>query len=88
MVMLVKLGAVVILTPVFLIPGVLVALAGGICGQVYIRAQLPAKREMSNAKAPVLGQYVLCLACLIVTEPDRYFPLVLALLSLDSVSVP
>ena len=54
--MLVKFGAVVILTPIFLIPGVLVAVLGGICGQIYIKAQLSVKREMSNAKAPVLGQ--------------------------------
>ena len=54
--MLVKFAAVVILTPIFLIPGVLVAVLGGICGQIYIRAQLSVKREMSNAKAPVLGQ--------------------------------
>lgn len=56
--MLVKFGAVVILTPVFFVPGVLVALVGGICGQIYMKAQLPVKREMSVAKAPVLGQYV------------------------------
>jgi hypothetical protein len=54
--MFVKFAAVVILTPIFLIPGVLVAVLGGICGQIYIKAQLSVKREMSNAKAPVLGQ--------------------------------
>ena len=54
--MVVKFGAVVIFTPIFLIPGVLVAVLGGICGQIYIKAQLSVKREMSNAKAPVLGQ--------------------------------
>ncbi|RXW23865.1 hypothetical protein EST38_g2012 [Candolleomyces aberdarensis] len=55
--MLVKFGAVVILTPIFLVPGVLVAVLGGICGQWYIKAQLSVKREMSNAKAPVLGHF-------------------------------
>ena len=54
--MLVKFTAVVILTPVFLLPGVLVAVVGGYCGQLYIQAQLSVKREMSNAKQPVLGQ--------------------------------
>lgn len=57
--MLVKFGAVVLLTPAFLLPGILVAVLGGWCGQIYIAAQLSVKREMSNAKAPVLGQYVL-----------------------------
>jgi hypothetical protein len=54
--MLVKLGAVVILTPVFLGPGIGVAIFGGWCCRVYMAAQLSVKREMSNAKAPILGQ--------------------------------
>ncbi|KAF5377185.1 hypothetical protein D9615_006331 [Tricholomella constricta] len=55
--MLVKFGAVVLLTPAFLLPGILVAIIGGWCGQIYIAAQLSVKREMSNAKAPVLGHF-------------------------------
>ncbi len=31
-------------------------IAGVYLGQIYMKAQLPVKREMSNAKAPVLGQ--------------------------------
>jgi hypothetical protein len=54
--MLVKLGAVVFFSPAFFFPGVLVATVGGWCGQVYMAAQLSVKRNMSNAKAPVLGQ--------------------------------
>ncbi|TFK36798.1 hypothetical protein BDQ12DRAFT_699326 [Crucibulum laeve] len=57
MIMVIKFGAVVLLTPVFLIPGLLVAGLGGWCGQIYIAAQLSVKREMSNAKAPVLGHF-------------------------------
>ncbi|PBK77153.1 hypothetical protein ARMSODRAFT_949046 [Armillaria solidipes] len=55
--MLIKFVAVVIVTPFFLFPSVIVALAGAWCGQVYIKAQLSVKREMSNAKSPVLSQY-------------------------------
>ncbi|KAI0052512.1 hypothetical protein FA95DRAFT_1675194 [Auriscalpium vulgare] len=55
--MLIKLGAVVVLTPVFLVPGVLVFALGGWCGQIYMRAQIAVKREMSNARAPVLGHF-------------------------------
>ncbi|TFK30740.1 ATP-binding cassette transporter [Coprinopsis marcescibilis] len=55
--MLIKFGAVVLLTPAFLLPGVLVAILGGWIGQLYIHAQLSVKREMSNAKAPVLGHF-------------------------------
>ncbi|KAI0052513.1 P-loop containing nucleoside triphosphate hydrolase protein [Auriscalpium vulgare] len=55
--MLIKLGAVVVVTPVFLIPGVFVFALGGWCGQIYMRAQIAVKREMSNAKAPVLGHF-------------------------------
>lgn len=54
--MLVKFGAVVFFSPAFFLPGVLVAIIGGWCGQIYMAAQLSVKRNMSNAKAPVLGQ--------------------------------
>lgn len=55
--MVIKLAAVVILTPAFITPGILVFVIGGWCGQIYIKAQLSVKREMSNAKAPVLGHF-------------------------------
>lgn len=52
-----RLGAVVLFTPVFLIPGVLMAVIGGYCGQVYMKSQLSVKREMSVARAPVLAHF-------------------------------
>ncbi|KAI6134164.1 ABC transporter type 1, transmembrane domain-containing protein [Pisolithus croceorrhizus] len=52
-----KLGAVVLFTPLFLLPGVLVGVVGIWVGRVYMKAQLSVKREMSNAKAPVLGHF-------------------------------
>ncbi|KAF5314793.1 hypothetical protein D9758_017505 [Tetrapyrgos nigripes] len=52
-----KFIAVIFYTPVFVIPGILVAALGGILGQIYIQAQLPIKRLQSNAKAPVLGHF-------------------------------
>lgn len=55
--MLTKLGGVVMVSPIFLIPGVLIALAGGWCGELYMKAQLSVKREMSNARAPVLANF-------------------------------
>ncbi|KAH7918842.1 hypothetical protein BV22DRAFT_1100095, partial [Leucogyrophana mollusca] len=55
--MIVKLGAVVVMTPVFLLPGLVIAVVGGFVGKIYMRAQLSVKREMSNAKAPVLGHF-------------------------------
>lgn len=55
--MLMKLAAVVLFTPFFVIPGVLMAVVGGYCGQIYIKAQLSVKREMSVARAPVLGHF-------------------------------
>ncbi|KAJ7042608.1 hypothetical protein C8F04DRAFT_1252025 [Mycena alexandri] len=55
--MFVKFAAVILFTPLFFIPGVLVGFLGGWCGQIYIAAQLSVKREMSNAKAPVLGHF-------------------------------
>ncbi|KAG1889339.1 hypothetical protein F4604DRAFT_1711826 [Suillus subluteus] len=55
--MIVKLGAVVAMTPVFLVPGLFIGLLGGWVGRIYMKAQLSVKREMSNAKAPVLGHF-------------------------------
>ncbi|KAJ6501692.1 hypothetical protein C8R47DRAFT_1193380 [Mycena vitilis] len=55
--MLVKFAAVILFTPLFFLPGLLVGALGGWCGQIYIAAQLSVKREMSNAKAPVLGHF-------------------------------
>jgi hypothetical protein len=56
--MLVKLVAIVIYAPLALIAGVGVTWLGISWADLYLKAQLPIKREMSNAKAPVLGQYV------------------------------
>ncbi|KAJ3931939.1 MAG: hypothetical protein NXY57DRAFT_961301 [Lentinula lateritia] len=53
----IKFLAVIILTPAFIFPAVFVGLFGAWCGNIYIKAQLPVKREMSNAKAPVLGHF-------------------------------
>ncbi|KAI0306147.1 hypothetical protein B0F90DRAFT_1814940 [Multifurca ochricompacta] len=55
--MLLKFVAVVYLTPIFVIPATAIAVLGAWLGQVYMRAQMAIKREMSNAKAPVLGHF-------------------------------
>ncbi len=70
--MLIKFVAVVIVTPLFLFPSVIVALAGAWCGQVYIKAQLSVKREMSNAKSPVLSQYVYMQSSRTLYTDDTY----------------
>lgn len=38
-----------------IIPAAITAIAGVALGRVYIKAQLPVKRLMSNSKAPILG---------------------------------
>ncbi|KAL0579441.1 hypothetical protein V5O48_002547 [Marasmius crinis-equi] len=53
--LIVKFLAIMIVVPFFFVPGILVTTAGMICGQIYIKAQLSVKREMSNARAPLLG---------------------------------
>ena len=55
--MILKFAGVVVISPVFLLPGVVLSFLGAWCGQVYIKAQLSVKREMSNARAPVLGHF-------------------------------
>lgn len=41
---------------IFLLPGMGATLAGGYIGNLYMRAQNPVKREMSNAEFPIIGQ--------------------------------
>ncbi|KAL0959258.1 hypothetical protein HGRIS_014529 [Hohenbuehelia grisea] len=48
---------VILFTPRFFFPGFVIAILGGCCAQVDMSAQLSVKREMSNAKAPVLGHF-------------------------------
>ncbi|KAH9056241.1 hypothetical protein EDB87DRAFT_1676120 [Lactarius vividus] len=55
--MLLKFIAVVYFTPVFSVPGIVIAILGAWLGRVYMKAQIAIKREMSNAKAPVLGHF-------------------------------
>lgn len=55
--MFIRLGAVVVLTPQFLLPGLFIFAAGSWLAQLYIKSQLAVKREMSNAKAPVMGHF-------------------------------
>ncbi|KAJ7612577.1 P-loop containing nucleoside triphosphate hydrolase protein, partial [Roridomyces roridus] len=55
--MLVRLIAIVIYAPAFFFPGVAVGVIGVYIGQVYISAQLPVKRFMSNNRAPVLAHF-------------------------------
>ncbi|KAH9041242.1 hypothetical protein EDB85DRAFT_1921690 [Lactarius pseudohatsudake] len=55
--MLLKFIAVVYFTPVFSVPGIAIAVLGASLGRVYMKAQIAIKREMSNAKAPVLGHF-------------------------------
>ena len=44
--MLVKLTGPVILTPIFLLPGLLIAVLGMYLGTLYLKAQMSVKREM------------------------------------------
>ncbi|TFK44019.1 multidrug resistance-associated ABC transporter [Crucibulum laeve] len=52
---LVNLSVIVLYSPVFVFPGLGVAMIGIYIGNVYLKAQMSVKREMSNAKAPVLA---------------------------------
>ena len=52
-----KFIAIIIFSPVFLLPGVALFVIGAVAGQIYIKAQLSVKREMSNARSPVLSHF-------------------------------
>ena len=69
--MLIKFIAVVYLTPVFIFPGTVIAVLGGWLGQMYMKAQIAIKREMSNAKAPVLGHFGAAVAGISACAPPR-----------------
>ncbi|OCH90238.1 hypothetical protein OBBRIDRAFT_812797 [Obba rivulosa] len=49
--------AIIAFSPLFVIPGTIITVLGGWCGQLYMKAQLCVKREMSNANAPMLGHF-------------------------------
>lgn len=55
--MLMKFGAVIVFSPIFTLPGIAAFLIGGWAAQLYIKAQLSVKREMSNARSPVLSHF-------------------------------
>ncbi|KAJ3994664.1 hypothetical protein F5050DRAFT_1800596 [Lentinula boryana] len=57
--------SVIYFSPAFLFPGILVSIAGALCGSIYIKAQLPIKRLQSNAKAPVLAHFGTVMAGLV-----------------------
>lgn len=52
-----KLAIILIIAPMFIPPSVVVMLIGFIVGQVYIRTVMSVKREMSNARSPVLAHF-------------------------------
>ncbi|KAF8650152.1 hypothetical protein AX16_005387 [Volvariella volvacea WC 439] len=60
-----RLVAIVYTSPLFLFPGLGVAVLGWSLGQYYMKAQLAVKRELSNARAPVLGHLSVALSGLV-----------------------
>ncbi|KAI0640447.1 P-loop containing nucleoside triphosphate hydrolase protein [Trametes meyenii] len=57
LILLVKVLAIVLFSPAFIGPAILIGIAGSLIGYVFMRAQLSVKREMSKAKAPVLSHF-------------------------------
>lgn len=52
-----QLLAIALVEPAVVLPGIAIFLVGTWLGNIYMQAQLPVKREMSNKKAPVLGHF-------------------------------
>ncbi|PIL29209.1 ATP-binding cassette transporter [Ganoderma sinense ZZ0214-1] len=63
--MLLKVASVMLITPIFIIPAVVVAILAAWVSQMYMRAQLSVKREMSIARAPVVGHFGSAIAGLV-----------------------
>ncbi|KAI0085657.1 multidrug resistance-associated ABC transporter [Irpex rosettiformis] len=60
-----KFIGVIVMSPIFAIPGAILGLLGCWIGDLFIRAQLSIKREMSSARAPVLGHVGAAIAGLV-----------------------
>ncbi|KAF8904793.1 hypothetical protein CPB84DRAFT_1772829 [Gymnopilus junonius] len=55
--MVTNIGVIMIFIPLFVFPGLAIAALGFYLGNIYLKAQLSVKREMSNAKSPVLAHF-------------------------------
>ncbi|KAG8864753.1 hypothetical protein FRB96_003338, partial [Tulasnella sp. 330] len=55
--LLLKFAAVLLYSPIFLLPGIAVGAGGAWIGSIYMKAQLPVKREMSNSRSPVYSHF-------------------------------
>ncbi|GJE87809.1 multidrug resistance-associated ABC transporter [Phanerochaete sordida] len=62
---LLKFCAIALISPVFLGPGAVAIVIGSVLCRIYLKAQLSIKREMSNAKAPVMGHVGAAIAGLV-----------------------
>ena len=51
----VRFVVVIVMTPIFSLPGILLCVIGVLMGQVWMRTQLAVKRERSNARSRILG---------------------------------
>ncbi|KAJ7125203.1 P-loop containing nucleoside triphosphate hydrolase protein [Mycena epipterygia] len=63
----IKFGTVILFSPAFFVPGMLITFIGGFFGNLFMKTQLPIKREMSNARSPILGHFstvIAGLACI------------------------
>jgi len=60
--MVTRLGVVVLFTPIFLLPGVVIAIVGIFIGNMYLRAQLSVKREKRSVR------------CVLWSSLNLYFP--------------
>ncbi|KAH9851409.1 multidrug resistance-associated ABC transporter [Lenzites betulinus] len=57
--------AVALVAPIFIVPAVIIGAAGALLGRIYMKAQICVKREMSNTRAPVLGHFSSAIAGLV-----------------------
>ncbi|KAF9054811.1 multidrug resistance-associated ABC transporter [Panaeolus papilionaceus] len=52
-----RFASILVFTPAFFIPGFIVAYSGYYLGNMYLKAQMSTKREMSNALSPMLSHF-------------------------------
>ncbi|KZT60612.1 multidrug resistance-associated ABC transporter [Calocera cornea HHB12733] len=55
--MLIQFGAVIVFAPIFIIPGIIIAVTGITLGQIFIAARLPVRRLVSNWRSPLYTHF-------------------------------
>ena len=69
-ILILRFTTIIVMSPMYTVPSILIGILGGWVGQLYMSAQLAVKREMSNARSPILGHFGAAVAGLGMSEKE------------------